>query len=125
MEFRANFHIFFSSYSPNSLALDLMEFLSQSSKIPFIRPPTNLTNITKTCLFKYIERILPPKNKKKSYKTSDLFIYLFLIRIFAARVSLLFKEQQARTLAILASFAFIQTKSRILICSYHEETLTA
>ena len=30
-----------------------------------------------------------------------------------------------RTLATLASFEFIQTKSRILICSYHVETLMA
>ena len=36
-----------------------------------------------------------------------------LIRIFAACVSLLFKEQQARTLATLAGFALIQTKASI------------
>ena len=36
-------------------------------------------------------------------------------------MSLLFKEHQASTSAILASLAFIQTKSRILIWSYHVE----
>ena len=61
--------------------------------------------------------------KKNPIKKSDFF--LFLIRIFPARVSLLFKEQQASTSAILATLAFIQTKSRILICSYYVETLMA
>ena len=135
-EFQANFHIFFISF-PEQPRIKLDEFscLSLNTiKDSFTRPPTNLTNITKACLFKYNERILPPKNKKNPIKLLIylffhlfiyLFIYLSLIRIFAARMSLLFKEKQARTLAILASFVFIQTKSRILICSYHVETLTA